>query len=95
MAEGATKGQLLLGLRRVAVVAAAILVSACSSVVPRTAPPPRPAVVAPPPEPAIVPGLPTDNEHHMVALLVPMTGANGAVGRSIANATQLALLDTN
>jgi len=42
-----------------------------------------------------VAGLPTDSDHHMVALLVPLTGANGAVGRSIANATQLALLDTN
>jgi len=42
-----------------------------------------------------MPGLPTDDAHHMVALLVPMTGPNGAVGRSIANATQLALLDTN
>ena len=96
MAEGATKGQRFFGLRRVALLAVAILVSACSTVVPRTAgPPPGPAVVAPPPEPAIMPGLPTDNEHHMVALLVPMTGPNGAVGRSIANATQLALLDTN
>ena len=82
-------------LKRFAALAVAILVSACSTVVPRTAPPVAgPAVVAPPVEPAIMPGLPTDNEHHMVALLVPMTGANGAVGRSIANATQLALLDT-
>ena len=96
MAEGATKGQRLLRLRRVALLAAMVLVSACSTVVPRTAaPPPRAAVVAPPLEPAIVPGLPTDDAHHMVALLVPMSGPNGAVGRSIANATQLALLDTN
>jgi branched-chain amino acid transport system substrate-binding protein len=94
MAEGATTGQRLL--KRVAVLAIAVVLSACSTVVPRTAPPAEgPAVVAPPIEPAIVPGLPTDNEHHMVALLVPMTGPNGAVGRSIANATQLALLDTN
>ncbi|MEO5495080.1 MAG: penicillin-binding protein activator [Sphingomonas sp.] len=96
MAEGATIGQRFLGVRRVALLAVAILVSACSTVVPRTAgPPPGPAVVAPPLEPAIMPGLPTDSDHHMVALLVPMSGPNGAVGRSIANATQLALLDTN
>lgn len=95
MAEGATIGQRFTGVRRIALFAVAILVSACSTVVPKTAPPPGPAVVAPPPEPAIMPGLPTDNDHHMVALLVPLTGANGAVGRSIANATQLALLDTN
>jgi ABC-type branched-subunit amino acid transport system substrate-binding protein len=31
----------------------------------------------------------------MVALLVPLTGANAGIGRSIANATQLAILDTN
>lgn len=40
------------------------------------------------------PGLPTDQERHRVALLVPMTGANAAVGQSIANAANLALLDT-
>lgn len=75
-----------------------LVLSACSSVVPRTAPPANtgPAVVAPPPRaPVVVPGLPTDNEHHMVALLVPLTGTNGGVGKSIANATQLALLDTD
>ncbi|MCP5916117.1 penicillin-binding protein activator, partial [Klebsiella pneumoniae] len=33
-------------------------------------------------------------QRHRVALLVPLTGPNGGVGRSIANATQLALLDT-
>lgn len=77
--------------------AVAAILSACSTVVPRTAPPVAgPAVIAPRPfEPVITPGLPTDNEHHMVALLVPMSGTNGAVGRSIANATQLALLDTD
>ncbi|THD37376.1 MAG: penicillin-binding protein activator [Sphingomonas sp.] len=95
MAEGATTGQRLL--KRAAVLAMAILASACSTVVPRTAPPVyQPVNEAPRPyEPVITPGLPTDNEHHMVALLVPLTGTNGAVGRSIANATQLALLDTD
>ncbi|MEL0252273.1 MAG: penicillin-binding protein activator [Novosphingobium sp.] len=39
--------------------------------------------------------LPTDAGRHRVALLVPMTGANAAVGQSIANAATMALLDTN
>jgi ABC-type branched-subunit amino acid transport system substrate-binding protein len=56
---------------------------------------PRPA-----PTPAPTPGpvedvLPTDTARHRVALLVPLSGENAAVGRSIANATTMALLDTN
>jgi branched-chain amino acid transport system substrate-binding protein len=39
--------------------------------------------------------LPTDTARHRVALLVPLSGDNAAVGRSIANATTMALLDTN
>jgi len=39
--------------------------------------------------------LPTDTTRHRVALLVPLSGENAAVGRSIANATTMALLDTN
>jgi len=39
--------------------------------------------------------LPQDQGRHRVALLVPLSGANGAVGQSIANATTMALLDTN
>ena len=46
------------------------------------------------PEPSAT-ALPTDDTRHRVALLVPMTGYNGAVGKSIANATTMALLDTN
>jgi hypothetical protein len=38
--------------------------------------------------------LPTDTARHRVALLVPLSGENAAVGRSIANATTMALLDT-
>lgn len=52
------------------------------------------------PEPTPTPeptdsGLPSDEARHRVALLVPMSGTNGAVGQSIANATTMALLDTN
>ncbi len=39
--------------------------------------------------------LPTDDTRHRVALLVPMTGPNGPVGQSIANAATMALFDTN
>lgn len=52
----------------------------------------------PTPTPTPVPtatGLPGDDARHRIALLVPMTGTNGAVGQSIANATTMALLDTS
>lgn len=39
--------------------------------------------------------LPQDEGRHRVALLVPLSGENGAVGQSIANASTMALLDTN
>lgn len=35
----------------------------------------------------------TDDSRHRIALLVPMTGSNSDIGQSIANATQLAMLD--
>lgn len=54
---------------------------------------------APPPPPStsgadVIAPLPTDNQRHRVALLVPLSGANAGVGRSIANATTMALFDT-
>jgi branched-chain amino acid transport system substrate-binding protein len=58
------------------------------------------APTAPPPPPLEEPvgpaddALPTDTARHRVALLVPLSGGNEAVGRSIANATTMALLDT-
>lgn len=48
----------------------------------------------PAPEPSAT-ALPTDQSRHRVALLVPMSGSNARVGQSIANATTMALLDTN
>lgn len=56
------------------------------------------ATPGPAPTPTPVPSesaLPTDSTRHRVALLVPMSGANGEVGTSIANAATMALLDTN
>jgi branched-chain amino acid transport system substrate-binding protein len=54
-------------------------------------PPPEPAAE---PEPEPIQGLPKDETRNRVAVLVPLTGANAGVGRSIANAANLALLDT-
>jgi ABC-type branched-subunit amino acid transport system substrate-binding protein len=42
----------------------------------------------------IVPNLPADETRNRVAVLVPMTGPNAGVGQSIANAANLALLDS-
>jgi ABC-type branched-subunit amino acid transport system substrate-binding protein len=84
-------------LRLIPVVAALVL-SACQTVVPRGPAPtvgPQPTRVQPSGPTGIDPGIPTDTARHRIALLVPMTGSNAGVGQSISNATQLALLDTN
>lgn len=65
------------------------ILSACSSVVPTAQAP-----VAAPPVAAAVNVVATDLTRHRVALLLPITGRDGDVGREIANATTLALLDT-
>jgi branched-chain amino acid transport system substrate-binding protein len=55
----------------------------------------RPVREPPPPEEETVPvPLPGDETRNRVAVLVPITGANASVGQSIANAANLALLDT-
>jgi ABC-type branched-subunit amino acid transport system substrate-binding protein len=61
--------------------------------------PSRQPVRPPPPEPIEEPeppltGLPADETRNRVAVLVPLSGDNAGVGRSIANAANLALLDT-
>ncbi|MHA6317494.1 penicillin-binding protein activator [Altererythrobacter sp. CAU 1778] len=52
---------------------------------------------APTPTPADAPQsqLPRDEGRHSIALLVPLTGRNAQVGKSIENATAMALKDTN
>ncbi|ODP37679.1 penicillin-binding protein activator [Sphingomonas turrisvirgatae] len=96
MAEAAVTPQRgIASLLRGIVIAGAMAVAAC---VRPTAPPPAPvrpgpAPVRPAPGP-VNPGLPDDAQRHRVALLVPLTGGNAGVGRSLANATQLAILDT-
>lgn len=77
--------------RRGLLAAASLSLLAACTVVPKATAP-----VAPPPEPeAPVSTLPTDTDRHRIALLVPLSGPNAAVGQSIANAATMALLDTN
>ncbi|WP_088332221.1 penicillin-binding protein activator [Sphingomonas mucosissima] len=77
---------------------AAMLVSACATVVPRGPAAPTGPVKAPPPAArpnvGVEAGIPRDTARNRVALLVPLSGTNAGVGKSLANATQLALLDT-
>lgn len=54
--------------------------------------PKAPVQPGPPPSSGNLPG---DKDRHRVALLVPLSGSDGALGHSLANATQMALLDTN
>ena len=80
------------------VLGVAMFVAACASG-PRIVPEPSRPAPAPIPrerpiDRPIAPGLPQDLQRHRVALLVPLTGPNGGVGKSLANATQLAILDT-
>jgi branched-chain amino acid transport system substrate-binding protein len=60
--------------------------AACQTIVPRGGQVPASA-----PVPAVV--VPADGKHH-VALLLPITGPDGDVGRSLANAAAMALVDT-
>jgi ABC-type branched-subunit amino acid transport system substrate-binding protein len=79
--------------RRNLLAAAAMATLAACAVVPK-----GPSTNAPPPRPTPTPStseLPNDEQRHRIALLVPMSGANGAVGQSIANAATMALMDTN
>jgi ABC-type branched-subunit amino acid transport system substrate-binding protein len=82
---------------RFVALAAGLALSACATVVPR-APVEAPQRTVERPtyqEPRVEAGIPRDTQRNRVALLVPLTGGNAGVGQSIANATQLALLDTN
>lgn len=47
------------------------------------------------PEPGLSDALPKDQTRHRVALLLPLSGPDAALGISIANATTMAVLDTN
>jgi ABC-type branched-subunit amino acid transport system substrate-binding protein len=85
-----------MGLVRAAIVAGALILSGCQTVVPHRPGPIAPQVVRPvqvQPQ-RVEPGIPVDVARHRVALLVPLSGPNAGVGQSLANATQMALLDT-
>lgn len=68
-----------------------LLIAGCA-VVPKG----PPKTVDRPPEPIEQPtvGLPTDAQRHRIAVLVPITGRDADVGQSIANAANLAVLDS-
>lgn len=87
--------------RRAAALVAACALAGCQTVVPRgpaegpgqRAPTTRAPVQRPTDQ--VDTGIPRDAARNRIALLVPLSGANAGVGRSIANATMLALLDTD
>ncbi|MGD9809747.1 MAG: penicillin-binding protein activator [Sphingobium sp.] len=81
----------LRGWGKALVLAIGLFLAACQTIVPRTSGPGTTGPTGPAP---VEPGLPTDNERHRIALLVPTSGTNAGVGQSIANATTMALLDT-
>ncbi len=90
LGQGATNGNRA---RALAVLSIALAAAACTTAPQRTAlstppPPPPPTAVRPATPP------PAAAARNRVAVLVPTTGANAAVGQSIANAATMALLDT-
>ena len=94
MAEAAVAPQIWrTALKRLGAAAGLCALAACQTMVPRSAPqapPPTPTETARP----VGPELPEDQNRHRIALLVPLSGPNAAVGQSIANAANLAVLDT-
>ena len=96
MAEGAAPRQARRLSRWVVLIGMAAL-SACQ-VVPHARSRPQPLPTPPPitataSEP-VNPSLPNDARRNRVALLVPITGTNAGVGESIANAANMAVLDS-
>ncbi|MEO6041453.1 MAG: penicillin-binding protein activator [Croceibacterium sp.] len=81
--------------RRLFGIAAMTLALAACQMVPRGVRPGPAPLPAPSPSGPSESVLPSDTARHRIALLVPLSGDNAAVGRSIANAATMALLDTN
>jgi len=79
--------------RNLVVGATALLLAGCQ-VIPKTGPATTEPVAGPTPDPSAT-ALPTDETRHRIAILVPLSGRNGAVGESIANAANMAILDTS
>jgi ABC-type branched-subunit amino acid transport system substrate-binding protein len=85
----------ILGLGLAALTAVAL--AGCQLVPKPNQEPPPPVEQAQPEAPRVeqpLTGLPPDETRNRVAVLVPLSGTNAGVGTSIANAAQLALLDT-
>ena len=74
--------------RAVVLMAGVALIAGCKVI-------PKGAENLPPPEQLPSDALPKDQARHRVALLVPLSGPNAGMGQSVANATTMALLDTN
>ena len=83
-------GQRRPALFRFGAIVLALALAGCQTLVPRGE---EPVVEPPPQEEVITRGIPEDGRNR-VALLVPMSGNNAGVGRSIANAANMAILDT-
>ena len=73
-------------------VSSIVFLAGCQSIVPRSELPPVPTPAPTPPP--VTTALPTDQKHHRIALLLPLSGKNAGIGQSLANATTMALLDT-
>jgi len=94
MAEGLHASQPAMRPRgmRLGGLAVAVLLAGCSSVIPRTQ---GAGPVAPPPRhPTTQPGRLPDEARDRVAVLVPLTGPEAGIGQSIANAANMALIDS-
>jgi ABC-type branched-subunit amino acid transport system substrate-binding protein len=78
------------GRRKLLALGAVVLLAGCK-VIPDSGQP----GTTPRPDQGPTDALPDDEGRHRIALLVPTTGTNAAVGEAIANATTMALLDTN
>jgi branched-chain amino acid transport system substrate-binding protein len=77
----------------------ALALAGCQTIIPPAPPPVTPdqptQPTAPPVDDSPIDNvLPTDDQRHRIALLLPLSGKDAAVGQSLANATTLALLDT-
>lgn len=84
----------LFSTRGIIVAATALFLAGCQ-VIPKTGPDTTTAPVDAPTDEPSADVLPTDETRHRIAILVPMSGRNGAVGESIANAANMAILDTS
>lgn len=77
-----------IGRRAMALLIGVALISGCKVI-------PKGPGGTPAPDAGPTDGLPPDKSRHRVALLVPLSGPGGELGQSIANATTMAILDTN